>query len=154
MPIRIRSYSAEYKADLIPASTKWILEMQIDFTLFYIMLNLHSWKRKKNHGQNKGTKMENQQETFQKLWFRILWFVKYWWDGWGDIILAQIPLEMKVHVSSCWNIWSNFSWSELVWKTWSGKITIWIFIIMHHFTLMGLQMVFLSVKLWRWKLAN
>ena len=28
LPIWIRSHSAEYKADLIPASTNWILEMQ------------------------------------------------------------------------------------------------------------------------------
>ena len=40
LPIWIRSYSAEYKADLIPASTNWILEMP---NRLYIMLILHSW---------------------------------------------------------------------------------------------------------------
>ena len=52
------------------------------------------------------------------------------------------------------NIWNNPFPSELVRKSWCGRITLWIFIIMHHFTLMGLQMVFLSVKVSRWKLAN
>ena len=41
LPIWIRSYSAEYKADLIPASTNWILEMPN--RLYVLMLILHSW---------------------------------------------------------------------------------------------------------------
>ena len=53
LPIWIRSYSAEYKADLIPASTNWILEMR---NRLHNLLIFHSWI-KKNQGQNKCTKM-------------------------------------------------------------------------------------------------